>query len=72
MGKQYEFLTGLISVVVPVYNVEKYLPQSLDSLLGQSYSNLEVICVNDGSTDRSLDILEEYALKDSRIKVVSQ
>lgn len=72
MGKQYEFLPGLISVVVPVYNVEKYLPQSLDSLLGQSYSNLEVICVNDGSTDRSLDILEEYALKDSRIKVVSQ
>ncbi len=62
----------LISVVVPVYNVEKYLGKCLDSLLGQEYGNLEILCVNDGSPDNSLQILQEYAAKDSRIKVISQ
>ena len=59
-------------MVVPVYNVEKYLSQCLDSLVNQTYKNIEIICVNDGSTDKSGDILEEYQKKDSRIKVVSQ
>lgn len=63
---------SLISIVVPVYNVGKYLPQCLDSIIGQTYQNLEIICVNDGSTDNSLDILEEYGAKDSRIKIVTQ
>lgn len=65
-------LEPLISVVVPVYNVEKYLPKCLDSLLSQTYKNLEIICVNDGSPDNSIKILQEYASKDSRIKVISQ
>jgi glycosyltransferase involved in cell wall biosynthesis len=61
-----------ISVIVPVYNVEKYLPQCLDSLILQVYDNLEIICVNDGSKDSSLKILQEYAKKDARIKVINQ
>ena len=59
----------LISVVVPVYNVEKYVEKCLDSLSHQSYENIEVIVVDDGSTDRSGDICEEFAKKDKRIKV---
>lgn len=62
----------MISIIVPVYNVEKYLPQCLDSVIGQTYQDLEIICVNDGSTDGSLAILEQYAATDDRIKVVSQ
>lgn len=56
----------LVSVIVPIYNVERFLKQCLDSLLGQSYSNLEVILVNDGSTDQSQLIIDEYVKKDSR------
>lgn len=63
---------SLISIIVPVYNVEKYLPQCLDSIIGQTYSNIEIICVNDGSPDNSIDILTDYAHRDSRIKIVSQ
>lgn len=62
----------MISLVVPVYNVESFLRQCLDSLVNQTYSDIEIICVNDGSTDGSLDILKQYAAKDARIKVVSQ
>ncbi len=62
----------MISVIVPVYNVEKYLTECLDSILNQTYTDLEIICVNDGSTDNSLKILNEYAQKDNRIKVISQ
>ena len=61
-----------ISVIVPVYNVERYLAQCLDSLVLQLYDNLEIICINDGSKDGSLDILYKYAAKDSRIRVFSQ
>jgi len=61
-----------ISVIVPVYNVEKYLEQSLNSIINQTYKNLEIICVNDGSTDKSLKILKEYEKIDKRIKVLSQ
>lgn len=59
----------LISVVVPVYNTEKYLERCLSSLCEQSYSKLEIIVVNDGSTDNSTQILEEYERRDSRVKV---
>ena len=62
----------LISVIIPVYNVEKYLARCLDSVIGQTYENLEIICVNDGSPDNSLAILHEYASKDSRIKIIDQ
>lgn len=53
----------LISIIVPVYNVEQFLPTCIDSLLAQSYSYLEILAVNDGSQDRSADILKEYAQK---------
>ena len=62
----------LISVIVPVYNTEKYLRKCLDSICGQTYRNLEILCVNDGSTDNSAAILEEYAVRDERIKVLTQ
>lgn len=58
-----------VSVTVPVYNTAAYLPKCLDSLLAQTYPHLEIICVDDGSTDNSLAILQSYAARDSRIKV---
>ena len=60
---------GKISVIVPVYNVEKYIAKCLDSILAQTYENIEILCVNDGSIDNSGKILDEYAARDSRIKV---
>lgn len=61
-----------VSIIVPVYNTEGLLGRCLDRLVGQTYSNIEVICVDDGSTDGSLEVLRSYAGKDERIKVVSQ
>ena len=61
-----------VSVIVPVYNVEKYLKDCLDSVVNQTLEDIEIICVNDGSTDNSLAILEDYAKKDSRIKIINQ
>ena len=61
-----------LSVIVPVYNTEKYLKECLDSIINQTFRDIEIICVNDGSTDKSLEILKEYALKDNRIKVITQ
>lgn len=61
-----------ISVVVPVYNVEKYLKECIDSIINQTLEDIEIICVNDGSTDSSLDILNDYAKKDSRIIVINK
>ena len=60
------------SVIVPVYNVQKYLAAWLDSVIAQTMTDIEIICVNDGSTDNSADILAEYAQKDSRIKIITQ
>lgn len=61
-----------ISVVVPIFNVEDYIGPCLDSILNQTFKEFEVICVNDGSTDSSLDILKEYANKDNRIKIINK
>jgi glycosyltransferase involved in cell wall biosynthesis len=61
-----------ISVIIPVYNVEKYLARCLDSVIAQTFSDIEIVCINDGSTDNSADILSEYATRDSRIRIVSQ
>lgn len=61
-----------ISVIIPVYNVKKYLAECLDSVLNQTFQDFEIICVDDGSTDNSLDILKKYAEKDKRIKIFSQ
>lgn len=59
----------LVSIIIPVYNTEKYLRQCLDSVVNQTLKDIEIICVNDGSTDNSLNILKEYKEKDNRIKV---
>ena len=61
-----------ISIIIPVYNVEKYLRECLNSVVNQTMRDIEIICVNDGSTDGSLDILKEYAKKDDRIIVINQ
>ncbi len=61
-----------VSVIVPVYNVGKYLEKCLESIISQSFKDIEIICVNDGSTDNSLQILTEYANKDTRIKIISK
>ena len=59
----------MISIIVPVYNVEKYLHHCIDSILAQTYIDFELLLINDGSTDRSNEICDEYAMKDSRIRV---
>lgn len=61
-----------ISIVVPVYNLEKDIEKSIESIIHQTYSNLEIIVVNDGSTDKSLSILNEYKKKDSRIQIIDK
>lgn len=61
-----------ISVIVPVYNVKPYLQRCIDSILNQTYTNLEIICVDDGSTDGSGEILDDYAALDPRVKVIHQ
>lgn len=61
-----------VSIILPVYNSENFLKECLNSLLNQTYENIEIVCVNDGSNDNSLCILEEYSKKDDRIKVFSQ
>lgn len=65
-------IKGLISVIVPSYNVAKNIPYCLDSLSKQTYKNIEIICVNDGSTDETLEIINNYIQKDPRIKVYSK
>ena len=61
-----------VSVIIPVYKTEKYLRECLDSVINQTLRDMEIICVNDGSPDNSLQILEEYAQKDNRIKIINQ
>ncbi|EKP7814543.1 glycosyltransferase family 2 protein, partial [Campylobacter jejuni] len=59
-----------ISVIIPIYNVEKYLDKCLKSVINQTYKNLDIILVDDGSIDNSLNIAKEYAKKDERIKII--
>ena len=61
-----------ISIIVPIYNTEKYLKRCLDSLIKQEYENIEIILINDGSTDGSLQICEEYKNKDNRIVLIDK
>lgn len=63
---------NLISVIIPIYNVEKYISKCLDSVINQTYKKIEIICVDDGSPDNSIKILEEYEKKDSRVKIIRQ
>ena len=65
-------MKDLVSIIVPVYNAEKYLDRCLDSLINQTYNNLEIILINDGSIDDSKSILNQYKNKDNRIKVYNQ
>ncbi len=60
-----------VSVIIPIYNVAEYLRECLDSVIGQSLQELEIICVNDGSTDNSLEIIREYAVQDPRIVIIT-
>lgn len=61
-----------VTVIVPIYNVAQWLEECLNSILSQNYEPLEILCINDGSTDNSLQILEQYALKDPRVTIISQ
>lgn len=61
-----------VSIIIPVYNVEQYLRECLNSVVNQTLADIEIICVNDGSTDNSYEILKEYAAKDSRIILLNQ
>ena len=61
-----------VSIIVPTYNVEQYLAECMDSITGQTLRELEIICVNDGSTDGSLNILKKYAASDDRIIIIDK
>ena len=61
-----------ISIIIPCYNVEKYIKQCLESVVNQTLKDIEIICINDGSTDSTLEILREYENRDNRIKVISK
>ena len=65
-------MDNLVSIVIPVYNVEKYIRECLDSVINQTYTNLQIILVDDGSTDNSGNVCDEYAEKDNRITVIHQ
>ena len=60
----------LISIIIPIYNVEKYMEKCLNSVVNQTYNNIEIILIDDGSKDKSREICDNYAKKDNRIKVV--
>ena len=62
----------MITVIIPIYNVSKYLKNCLESVINQTYKNLEIICINDGSTDNSLQILKEYKERDERIIIIDK
>lgn len=64
-------MEALISIIIPVYNVEKYLEECIESCINQTYKNIEIILINDGSTDKSLEICQKYANIDNRIIVKS-
>ena len=61
-----------VSVIIPVYNTEKYLRECLASVVNQTLKDIEIICINDGSTDNSLQILKKYAKHDNRIKIIDK
>ena len=65
-------MTSKVSVIIPIYNVEKYLAKCLDSVLNQTYKNLEILCIDDCSPDNSALILEKYSKQDNRIKIIKR
>ena len=68
--KELKMFEEKISIIVPIYNAEKYLTKCIESVLAQTYKNIELILVDDGSNDLSSEIIEEYAIKDKRIKTI--
>ena len=62
----------IISVIIPCYNAEKYLSETLDCVINQTLKDIEIICIDDGSTDSTPKILKRYAKKDERIKIITQ
>lgn len=76
MNCKYKLTRGgckpLISVIVPFYNVDRYIEKCICSILRQSYENIELILVNDASTDNSLNICRKYARKDTRMRIIEQ
>ena len=65
-------MNKLVSIIVPIYNTEKYLERCIDSLINQTYKNIEIILINDGSTDNSINILKKYKKIDTRIKIIDK
>ena len=63
---------GLVSIITPMYNAEKYVPQTIESVLLQTYGDWEMIIVDDGSKDSSAEIVADYSKKDSRVKLIKQ
>ena len=60
----------IISVIIPIYNTRDYLPRCLTSILKNTYQNLEILCIDDGSTDGSAEVLDEFAQSDARLKII--
>ena len=65
-------MSNLFSVVIPIYNIEKYISECIDSVLNQSYKNIEILLVNDGSEDNSQSICEFYSKKDNRVRLINK
>lgn len=72
MIERNDYNTPKVSIIIPVFNVEKYIEDCLESIINQSYTNIEIILVNDGSTDGSFSICQQYEERDSRVKLISQ
>ena len=72
IGQQGDDMADLVSIIIPVFNSENYLDRCINSVLNQTYDNLDVILVNDGSTDNSLKICKKYELKDKKVTVINQ
>ncbi len=68
----YNILSVKISVIIPIYNSEKYLSECLESIINQTFKDIEIICINDGSKDKSEQIIKQYAQKDKRIILLNQ
>ena len=61
-----------VSIIVPCYNVEQFLPKCIESLINQTYKNIEIICINDGSKDKTIDILKAYSKNDKRLVIIDK
>ena len=72
VSTQGEYKMAKVSIIIPIYNTEKYIKKCLDSVIAQTLEDIEIICVNDGSTDSSLSILEQYSQKDPRITIINK